>query len=433
MTILRAICGTCTFSHTYGIFHVVLTFLHFFRTYQTLHQILAGDFEGHSLDEVAKYVRQRNSRLKDCVDPFGTPSPASRSKVDSGSITLESGVKVQVPAESREVVWSISRILGLDEIDAFVLWKTFLRNRGLPSTVDTPTDEEILDHFIPFYFEERLSILRCIIPLLRAHDDPQSSIYELSKDNLTRIMPKPRQFALTFTTQYLRRTKQSLPESIMRDPRTASRYAKQSVKEQLVMLEVLFWIVSEFNLHDGPFSQEVFKAGYETDLGTHQENSSLLLDQEGVQLLRDMENLWTLVLVELLQVDHLLTRDPTETTADTTLIIASPEHLMSIQDLVHSSATPRYGCILLAWACVLAHLADFDPKERRDYENISPAAQERFRQISTYILQPDFNFFQHINATLTTSPLFVTSAALSTGSPITYPNTAEFRFIYKSV
>ena len=375
---------------------------------------------------------QRNSRLSNCVDAFGVPSCASRSKVESGSIVLEGGLKVQVPVESREVVWSISRMLGLDEVDTFVLWKTFLRNRGLPSSVDPPTDDEILDHFIPFYFEERLSILRCIIPLLRAHHDPQSSIYQLAKDNLAKIMPMPREFVSTFATQYVRRTKQPLPESIMRDPRAASRYAKQSVKEQLVMLEVLFWSVSEYNIHDGSFCQEVFKVGYETDLGASQENANLLLDEEAVQLLGDMAGLWVLILVELLQIDHLLSRDPEETTSDPTLLISSPEHLTWIQDLVLSNATPRYGCILLAWACVLAHIADLNPAEHLQHEPIVSVSSERFHQLSAYILQPEFGLFRCIKTTLTASPLFVTSAALSTGSPITYPNSADFRFIYKS-
>ena len=67
---------------------------------------------------------------------------------------LEGSLKVQVPVESHEVIWSISRMLGLDEVDTFVLWKTFLHNHGLPSSVDPPMDNKILDHF---YFEERLS------------------------------------------------------------------------------------------------------------------------------------------------------------------------------------------------------------------------------------------------------------------------------------
>lgn len=394
---------------------------------------MAGDLEGHSLEEVAKYVRQRHSKLSNCVDPFGTPSSASRSKVESGSIVLENGVETQVPSESREVVWSISRMLGLDEVDAFILWKIFLRNRGLPSDVDTPTDEEILDHFIPFYFEERLSILRCIIPLLRAHNDPHSVIYNIAKDNFSRIIPKPRDFVSTFAKQYLRRTKQPLPESVLRDPRSASRYAKQSVKEQLVMLEVLFWAVSECALHDGSLTEEIFKVGYDTNLGVIQENANLLLDEEGVQLLKDMEGLWTLTLVELLQIDQLLSRDPVETTADSSLLISFPEYLTRTQDLILSSVTPRHGCVLLAWACVLAHLSDLDVHERPTYMPITSVAYDRFRQISAHILQPEFGLFQNMQNTLLTSPLFVTAAALETGSPLTYPNSIDFRFIYKSV
>jgi nuclear pore complex protein Nup188 len=394
---------------------------------------LAGDLEGHSREDVAKYVHQRSSRLSNCVDPFGTPSSASRSKVESGTIVVDGGIKTQVPSESREVIWSISRMLGLDEVDAFILWKVFLRNRGLPSDVDTPTDEEILDHFIPFYFEERLSILRCIIPLLRANNDIEAPIHDLAKEIFTKIIPKPRDFVSKFAKQYLRRTKQALPESVMRDPRSASRYAKQSVKEQLVMLEVLFWTVTECSLHDGSLTEEIFKVGYEANLGVIQENANLLLDEEGVQLLKDMEGLWTLILVELLQIDQLLSLDPIESTADSSLLVSFPEYLTRTQDIIFSNVTPRHGCILLAWACVLAQLSDLDINERPTFEPITSVAYDRFRQISAHILQPDFMLFRNMRTTLTTSSLFVTAAALATGSPITYPNSVDFRFIYKCV
>ena len=87
----------------------------------TLSQILTGDFEGHSFEEVGEYMGQCSSRLCNCIDAFQAPSCASRSKVKSGAIVLEGGLKVQVPVESREVVWSISHMLGLDEVDTFIL------------------------------------------------------------------------------------------------------------------------------------------------------------------------------------------------------------------------------------------------------------------------------------------------------------------------
>ena len=119
-------------------------------------------------------------------------------------------------------------------------------------------NDKILDHYISFHFEERFSIFWWIIPLLCAYDDPQSSIYKLSKDNLAKLKLKPWEFVSTFITQYHHQTKQPLPETIMQDPRTTS-HAKQSIKEQVVMLEVHFWSLSEHNLHDGPLYQDIFK------------------------------------------------------------------------------------------------------------------------------------------------------------------------------
>jgi len=324
-------------------------------------------------------------------------------------------------------------MLGLDEVDTFVLWKTFLRNRGLPSTIETPTDEDIVAHFTPFYFEERLSLLRCMMALLQAREDTENPIHSVAKDNLERIMPKPRDFASSILKQYQRRTKQPLPDPIMRDPRNASRYAKQSVREQAAMLELLFWTLSECGLHDGSLTEESYKIAYETSLGSLQQNGSLLLDEEGVQILRDMENMWTLILVELLQIDQLLLRGCSETTADATLLVSFPEYVTRIQDIILSDVSSRHGCVLLAWSCLLAHLSDLDIATHPAFEPIVSGAAERFRQISAYILQPEFGLFQTMQSVLTTSPLFVTSAAISTGSPITYPNSAVYRFVYKSM
>ncbi|KAF8520761.1 nucleoporin subcomplex protein binding to Pom34-domain-containing protein [Hysterangium stoloniferum] len=399
--------------------------------YVTLHQILAGDLEGHSLEDVAKYVRTRNSKLAHCIEPFGTPSKASRTKVESGKLTLDSGLTVQVPTESHEVVWAISNLLDLDEVDAFILWKSFLRNCGLPD--NTRSDEEVPEQFITFYFEERLAMLRCIIPLLRASSDTAATIHDLAKEIFFKIVPKPREFALALSKQYLRRTKQPLPEKVMRDPRTAANYAKQSVREQVVLLEVLFWALSDCSLHDGSLTDEIYKIGYATDLGTLQQNSSLLLDEEGTRLVNDMESLWRIILIELLQVDQLLIRDCAETTTDSTLLVSFPEYLTRTQDLIFSYITPRHGCILLAWACVLAHLSDLDVTERTAFAPIVLTAAERFRQLSAYILQPEFKLFQHIESTLLTSPLFVTPVALSTASAITYPNSPDYRFVYKTL
>ena len=74
-------------------------------------------------------------------------------------VSPKMGLKVQVFVKSRQVVWFISRMLGPDEVNSFVLWKTLLWNCVLPSLVDTPADGEILDRFLPFYFEKRLSML----------------------------------------------------------------------------------------------------------------------------------------------------------------------------------------------------------------------------------------------------------------------------------
>ncbi|KAG1853079.1 C2 domain in Dock180 and Zizimin proteins-domain-containing protein [Suillus subluteus] len=180
----------------------------------------------------------------------GTYSSRPRSTInEAGSVTLADGVVLQVDEVEREFTIAISARFGIDEIQAFVLLRSFLYNEGLSNNRGS-TDKGVVDELIaavmPFYYSERLFVLRALIPLFCAHENTGDSIHAVATKCLPGILQDSHQFALDLITEYLHKTEMDIPEVLHADARIASHWAKQNMKEQLMTLEMLFyWLLAE--------------------------------------------------------------------------------------------------------------------------------------------------------------------------------------------
>ena len=105
------------------------------RTYQSLHHQLSGHFEGATLEQLVEILKPRVEQLKNAAEPFGTPSDASKKKVDSGSVTLPDGVVIRVEDADKEFIHALSSRFGIDQVHALVLLRSFFYNEGLPADV----------------------------------------------------------------------------------------------------------------------------------------------------------------------------------------------------------------------------------------------------------------------------------------------------------
>ena len=99
---------------------------------------------------------------------------------------------------------------------------------------------ELVDAISAFYFSERLHTFRVLIPLFRAKENSEDFLYPVAFEFLPKIIPDGPKFAQSVIDEYLRKTKEKLPENL-NDPKAATLWVKQMLKEQLVLLEVLFW------------------------------------------------------------------------------------------------------------------------------------------------------------------------------------------------
>ncbi|KAG1896455.1 uncharacterized protein F5891DRAFT_1053940 [Suillus fuscotomentosus] len=419
-------------------------------TNQQLHSFLSGRLEGSSPDQLCDIISARSLQLRNVAKPYGRPTPASRKAVEAGSVTLTDGVVLQVDEVEREFTLAISARFGIDEIQAFVLLRSFLYNEGLSNNGGS-TDKGVVDELIaaitPFYYSERLFVLRALIPLFRAHENTGDSIHAVATKCLPRILQDSRQFALDLITEYLHKTEMDIPEVLHADARIASRWAKQNMKEQLVTLEVLFWTVWGYVPCDGPLVVRIFEAAYNTNLGSSQKNSTLLLDDEGNQLQHDCAALWILVTVEVLELERVAEDGGIEisaTPSDKTFYPSSPESLRRIHEIVTSNLSSQHACTHLAWAFVLSRLTSKagqlkeTPESYRGFlDSLHPHHNRSKEREPSHVLMaraafsPEAGLFKLLLTLLTTSPLFVTSVAWKTGSTVTDPNAIAFRSVLK--
>ena len=409
--------------------------------------------DGVSLQKIKEYLTPRQGPLSSVKDTFGQPLDASRKKVESGSVTLPDGVVFRVEEGDKEFIFAVSSRFQIDEIQALIILRSFLYNQGMPPISDTTSSSnmaaELVDAISAFYFSERLHTFRVLIPLFRAKENSEDFLHPVALEFLPKIVPDGPKFAQSVIDEYLRKTKEKLPEKLNEDPKGATLWAKQTMKEQLVLLEVLFWTMWGYVPCSGPLVESIFSAVYSTALGTSQINNTLLLDEESVQLSQDCAAIWILITVEVLELESLGEPDTIElsdTPSRPDVCHASPESLKRLHDLVTMNTGSQYSCTYLAWTYVLSRLSakaaetpDIPASFKSFFDYINPPLTRSYTndresihlQMVKTCLDPDVGLFSLMLTLLTRSPLFVTAVAWKTGSSITDSNAIAYRSVLK--
>lgn len=417
---------------------------------------MSGQQDGTTIDQIIEYITPRLDQLRNIAEPFGKPSDASRKKIDSGAAVLNDGVTLRIDDADKEYVLAVSTKFQIDQVQALILLRSFLYNKGLPSSVGTSEDsslvQELLVAITPFYFSERLSVLRVLLPLLRATGDATDPLCEFASTFIPTLIPDGPQFAELLVAEYTRKTRARVSQTMDKNPREAARWAKQNSAEQLILLEVLFATMWDYVKCDGPIVSHIFEAAYGTSLGSSQLNASLLLDEEALQLGQDIAAIWILIMLEVLELETLadpsgsieLSNNPTHKDVYT----ASPATLKVIHDLVTSHSDSQYSCVYIAWAFVLSRLAaavaelDTIPDTYRPFfESILPHLNRAYSKdrepthvvMSRTCLSPNVGLFGLMLSLLTNTPLFVASVAWKRASPVTDPNATAYRSVFKGI
>ena len=340
-------------------------------------------------------------------------------------------------------------------MNALVLLRSFFFNSGLP--VDLESDDRdtrvrvVVDAITPFYYAERLQLLRLSIPLLRAAQSGAGELHDVAEAVLRKVAPDPARFADTLLTEYAAKTHAPVPAGARDDPRAAAAWAKQNVMEQLVLLEVLFWTMWDSAPRSGPLVARIFETAYSTQLGSQQHNATLLLDEEAVQVLQDCAAMWIMVTIEVLELERAGEEGEIEisvTPKDKEVYWSSPAHLKQIHQTVISHGNSNFACTYVAWTCVLSRLSkvalaakELPEAYRSFFDSLIPEgsgmhtkdAQQACTMMANIGLSGEAGLFRLMHTLLTTSPLFVPSVAWRNGSSITDPNNVAYRSALKGM
>ena len=412
-------------------------------------------YEANTTPEQTEEILQaRIDVLKNLRDPFAKPNAVSRKRVDNGSVKLRDGVLVQVEQADKDFIFAISARFNIDEVEALVLFRSFLYNEGnvlqeLESNGDDAFVQQVVDAFTPFYHSERRCLARLLVPIFRAQEDKPSFFHSQAAKILPQIIPDGPAFVKDVVDHYVEKTRAPLDASSSNDPRLASRWAKENLRDQLVLLEVLFWAMWSFVPRQGPIVAKIYETAYETNLGSVQHNATLLLDNEGARLLQDCAVVWLLLMIEVLELETFSDNGNPDISGPSStegMYISHPDSLKRIHQLVTSHGNNNYAAVYLAWTLIVARLEaavlalDECPPAYRsffdslDVQNGRPFSKNR-EPVHTLMLQrvldPSVGLLNLLLSLLTTTPLFVTSIAWKTDSSISEPNAVAYRSVVK--
>ncbi len=266
---------------------------------------------------------------------------------------------------------------------------------------------------------------------------------------LSCAVPNGPVFVQDVVTQYSEKTRAPLDEKSSNDPRLASRWAKENLRDQLVLLEVLFWAMWSFVPRQGPTVVKIYETAYETNLGSIQHNAILLLDEEGARLQQDCAAIWLLLMIEVLELETFSDNGNPEISGPLStegMYTSHPDSLQRIHKLVMSHGDSNYAAIYLAWTLIVARLEtavsaleECPPAYRSffdslDIQNGRPLSKNRepvYTLMLQRVLDPSVGLLNLLLSLLTTTPLFVTSIAWKTDSSISEPNAVAYRSVIK--
>ncbi|KAG8734269.1 hypothetical protein FRC11_006808 [Ceratobasidium sp. 423] len=402
-------------------------------SYRELHEsLLASD----GLKNIHGILRARLPQLRKWADPFGKPSPESKKPLESGEVKLMDGTKTRVSDEEKEEALKISARFQLDEIEALVLLRSCFAHAD-PSSLDPDAsghgayESELQDALETYYFEQRHHLLRVFLSLLAASVDPDHPFHTPATDTTQNLMPDYGSFSLDLLNEIDRRARQPLPSSVASQPLAASRWARQSIREQLCLLEILFAVLWEINPCPSALVLRLFEILFASDFGQTQANANHLMDEEGSQLLADLECFWVLAVLQIIALDDVIGRDTMKES-----LLEDPKTLLSLHNLIISSfrTKPRYSPLIMAWGIALFHFTNTDTPEPKSgplatfFETIVPPAPAAplYQQCAEIALGEESGLFPYL-LQLLNSPALNSSAGSRNASAVTTPNSFPYR------
>ncbi|SPO30505.1 uncharacterized protein UTRI_06435 [Ustilago trichophora] len=460
-----------------------------FVSYQDIFEHLELARHQRDATQIQSLLAARKEHLKSCLQPFPVSSTPdfgdSATQLPPATLKLSDGTTHNLDQETRQLCKSIVDQYHVSQQHAFTLLHSFLasehrhslgvqdvvkshlhlappspvkargsRPKHAPSrshkssqSSSTQTARaDLLDAFNIFYFEERMYLLRTISSLIRITEDPQHDYFVLANSVLDLFADEA--FALQCIHHFSSLVDLSLPESIRQQPRYSSLWAKQILREQFGLLEIVF-LLFYGRLPPSPSSLlALLRAVHHTEVGRRQANIGFL-DNEATETVECVSHLLVLIAVELLSLEEVM--DGLDLVQGTYSHISKhPASLEQALDLLsNTSADPLQAPILLAWALVLHRLEDAlvahsDASELDTSHQLTTSVTDLanvirtedggpplWRRLAQAAFAPELRLFETLMSLLA-SPLLTSSNGASTPA-VAGPSALAYRAVFKGL
>ncbi|KAK4705494.1 hypothetical protein P7C70_g693, partial [Phenoliferia sp. Uapishka_3] len=407
------------------------------KPFVTIHTALEESTAHGTLSPaVSKATRERLSSLTTPHDPFPR-TPPSKSVLKSGNVQAVSGLKGKLSEAGLKVVEEVAERFELDDGESLMAVRALEKGRV------ERLEQDDWDCITAGVFEERMAVLGIVTLLLRASDDPSHPCNELANELAPSIFTPT--LPSTLLDSFIRRTQQSLPNIVRSNPHHALFWAKQLIREQRAILELVFLL---FYVQPPKASDTIalFTAIADTAWGQQQESVGYF-DEETKGLVSEIGDLLAIMAVESLSLEEALeSKYLIPATNEPPLPQTSPFHptqlkilIISIEKLVNTENSSRSSPVLLGMAFLLSRVTESLREQGCPDSYLSLATstlriestQPLFQAYAAHALQPSSSLFPTLHSAIS-SPLFGSTHA-STSDPNAFGYAAVLRTLFACV
>uniref|UniRef100_A0A7M4E5N3 Nucleoporin NUP188 n=1 Tax=Crocodylus porosus TaxID=8502 RepID=A0A7M4E5N3_CROPO len=297
--------------------------------------------------QIAAELNKHWQRLLEGLSYYKSPSSSSAEKVKADK---------DVAAPLKELGLRVSKFLGLDEEQSVQLLQCYLQEdyRGTRDSLKTVLQDErqsqaLMLKLADYYYEERICILRCVLHLLTYFQDerhPYMAQYSQCIEKLEKeLVPNYRK---QFEELYKAEAPTWETHGNLMTERQVSRWFVQCLREQSMLLEVIFLYYAYFEM--APDELLAFARMFrDQGFGSRQTNRHLV-DESMDHLVDRIGYFSALILVEGMEIDSLHERALDDRTEEHKLADNGHVHQEMDRLLLTLGDVSHHAPVLLAWA-----------------------------------------------------------------------------------
>lgn len=300
-------------------------------------------------------MEEKKEYLKLGLEAFGEASSQSRSKISSGSNITVNGKTIKLEQNEKDLIYKISDITNLSEVQCAQLWETYKQEHKENMTRFNNSEQalceniELIMNVVNFYYEDRISLLECIGSLQRITFDKKHPYSAIATDTVNKLRDHntTTPFVERLFAQYSALVRSSVPNLTYSFPGWAIVWAKQNLKEQKALLEIIF-LFSMTITFNATFIFKIIQE-FEADCFGVLQSFGYVLDDEGLKLRKSVTNICILLSVNI-TIPATLTTE-TKLSANSQDLINQPNVIAKINQVVlHLGDRKEHAPFLLAWS-----------------------------------------------------------------------------------